>query len=1162
MPTTDKPKWVQEPNKRLLIWGCFRSRETKARYRFTQSGELVTLEALEQPSLPVFKLDRDAFFQAIRPEIGVVLDGTEMIYGDDTLYGYKPVVPYEMPANALPLQLTSDSLLLEPAPVNGQQDNAQMAQQIGQKLFKQLAEHMKVLASFLHPSFNVRLAQLVADCANRMRSQPNITLGQFLKALHTDHALRSAMIQYLTCFRDDEAAVTERVRSALETANGTFSFLSTDPESKNRQLDNLLRMLKNLKGQLRAADLGNPPDWYGRYSGFTAYRVVEGSAETIGEGNNFAVYYNAYMDSAEWVARFLRAHPLQAHLFCYLASLFRSHNEGEINMAALAMFKWGIQEQPNRTVGDSEESMFRRRKEVNAIANQRVNDADSSVKELLVPHLSRILRAARSVHSPKRAYTRGNVFSDAVELWVAICEQALEGAMGKILQEFDCLVQEQLDVAYNRLLREIQQKKEKAEQQVKQKGHDFNEDEAPFLNAAELGNKIKNEWLKDQNREFKDAVLKSWKAHIGKKKKLTQEEAKSAFNKALMEGAFDRLIGDVRNNQEQLQAERKVYEARARLWLYDAQAPEEHTPGRATAAVTSKEVANLNANDQQAAQDNETTSFKGKVGPGVLQQAPTTHVIDLSPAQLEQLRDLPHDQEINVRTRGEGGTDVGTLKLPREDVPAPAGTPPQAGQNQTAKAILERSPDAAPVRSDDLELVVIDPNGKEKKLPAELIANEWEVVCPPQACEDAEEMTTAAQSYADLYDDLTEIHRKLTNPGKDAGPELQCLAAAFALCLHLWATPRSQVNLEAVDMSNVTGVTIEMVKQLAGARADELEQQNGEPSDLVKRVDLSKVYPLADADQDKMTTLLKYHYDLCSRLKEVREYLEEVREVGAVFEGLKSSDLEVQVINDTVGRWLKTHGAMEHPVDEPWCNEPVLAMYLTRSARPTEAALTDLSKRILGRVNDVNAPQFQIPILFASHRVAGGLNARDVPCVCLNGLPLPPLGLKGEQNVVPVKPLIQWTPDLLWVIALLTEQGDLGKPTTNWARDVLSGLPSWPKNGDWQTVLQYLRTLWTEGPDQLKEVANRVKLAKLINLCLACGFTWKGNLTTTLDPWYGATPDRQPLNEAFGGLAVSAPDTLKLGTGTDAKAVNNRTAFTFPSNGNDGFQIDGKDILW
>ena len=372
---------VQGPNKRLLIWGKYRLEDYTPRYFFVHGGDTYQqafwdnaekrLKDDETKTARRLKLDRKTFFETLRPELRLVLDPknplSNIMIGDMPFYGFVLQTPAEAAASgnlSQSLPLLPDSLLLSGPRTT--ETTYRAIQQTGKLLFDQLCTHLRVLGSFAHPNFIRAVSELIArwvptKANKKLGATQKIAVGLFQSKLFEKREVRRAMITFLLCLPEDETPVGSRIKTLLLDTKPGFT-----PGQEESQAARVLGALKEVKLALRSMEVaGDPPKWFARYGaaeffGFKALRSKANRTEVLPEGENFAVYYRAYRDSADWVNRFCRAAPLHSFLTCYLFSLYAPHGDDDVAKAAEVGFQFGIAEATPRRLDDSYASMAKR----------------------------------------------------------------------------------------------------------------------------------------------------------------------------------------------------------------------------------------------------------------------------------------------------------------------------------------------------------------------------------------------------------------------------------------------------------------------------------------------------------------------------------------------------------------------------------------------------------------------------------------------------------------------------------------------------------------------------------------------------------------------------------------------------------------------------------
>ena len=93
-------------------------------------------------------------------------------------------------------------------------------------------------------------------------------------------------------------------------------------------------------------------------------------------------------------------------------------------------------------------------------------------------------------------------------------------------------------------------------------------------------------------------------------------------------------------------------------------------------------------------------------------------------------------------------------------------------------------------------------------------------------------------------------------------------------------------------LSNILG-EVDNSKILDGVLSKEPELLR-----LLQKINLSQYYPVEEGEEGKrnISTILQYHYELCTKLNKVKKYLQELAEIKHFFEIMQRTDLEIVVI--------------------------------------------------------------------------------------------------------------------------------------------------------------------------------------------------------------------------------------------------------------------------
>ena len=829
-----------------------------------------------------------------------------------------------------------------------------------------------------------------------------------------------------------------------------------------------------------------------------------------GRGKDVFALFRCYKDASDWVSRFVRTNVQHSYLFCWLASKYKEHQRGTFRDAATEMFERGMKGQgTKRHIRGTREG---RRAELRSIEEHRSRvELPAIQRENFATHLDLVADRIKSYFLPKHSYTRQELRKRNERLFVTCCQ--LAGGFVSELHGENEGMSEELMKLYQPILV-------------------YNQDgKVEGLSRQSFERDLKKKFVDHADSALIESLFQ------GLDETVSVEDVKGRFVSLFANRVFDHFVTGWKDNVGKIHEEyiqlQSLYDLRAGVAV-EAGEEEAGLPVHVVTGLTLPEL-----NDEVSKSQKENLEFE-------LTGGGEKAFIDI---------EIPMALQDELRKANLVGVTGGTVNYDDK----PMGT--IKFDQDEGKVVVERQEGVK------LEDSKPDPQKISARLPSdgEEIAVELHKFDIPLG-RLLPETNQDLLRVVDVYDDLTkkqnECHALYTDEKDSEGDRMfRRNIRSLLFGEALLSTPRNQVNLDAEDLSNVIGVIMEMVEHLSETDMSWFDNQPFADAELggerLRKINLSEFYPLADDDKDVMQKILQYHYSLCQEVEEVRDYLNELQDLREFFDSVRSSDLEIQVINKTFAEYCETIETAESHV---FLREPPLILYATLQSEASPSTLQEFYNKVKFYYGRSSSKELQIPLVVTSEDEAEMQAELGMPVFGKKTIRLPQLGEHG----VPVSHVVQELPYLMWAASLLSSRGcdfgiverDLNERLIRELED--AGLPEPPTRGD--GIYDYLRKCWTTSDS----VRNQLIMLKWLNAgfntgAFEPGAADKNNLSLVIRELY----DNEHYQAVFEGLPFGEerPRTIKVcDNGLERRSYKDLFA---PNNAfvpGTLFEIDGKEV--
>ena len=1081
--TPEQLNSLRGANRKLAIFGKLNADPQKQRFVFTNDG---TGDAC---------LGAEHFFRLVEPELRMpaVADSQSITIGAANYNQYDLKLPIEGGGQTQKLLIDSP-LLAAAAPTPSGVDSYQLYQLLGAKLFRELLTNLDTVVRFSSSKFTRSLLKYAKDyifdaANNQLRKSGSSLLDKtaWNSLCQGSQRLQAGFVKYLTCCVADESDCLGKVAALLETESAVG-------KDRVEAVKSAIVQARTTLWSANASDatyttLLNTAAfrWLDDYPDDPEYGIKIQSVKERG----FFAYYRAYRLASDDVHRFVRTQSLRSFVFVWLASKFMAHDSENYPLAAREMYRQGKEEHKENWVsGETLETSERNRRIImgtESLAEGRAEFADDVNYQTFASSQKNQLW---EITRPKGNFNRRRLVARIRALFVKLGQRA--GGIG------------------GQLLRESAKQDEEL---VKERQRILGAKTADLLEVCHkvrdrYSAKATNDAVRSKVEALLDGILK-----LGSE----PEPLRQSFEEACMEAlslisttAFDEAW---RKNRGQIDADAKYLGELADLRLganVVGQRAEKFIPGF--------QITSISIPDTKL----ETTKDKNRRQQELEQEAQTSQQAR-PPIKLS----VPRPQALPTDAIGLGNIVVAANQIATVDV-----------QDRKIEIAFPPNVDAKQVLSEDAELNVA---GKSYRV-VNLAIRDLQTI--PQLAPPVGSPVQVAEKHDLLSKKQDEILGDYLDLAKGDN-ELQRGFRAMTFAEYLYEAPDGSIDLITDDLSNINGVLIDTVEHAGEMSLGGKLYDNAPTVGLtsLRSLNLSENYPVVDGDQ--MSSILQYHYELCTKVKNISTYLGEVADLRDFFDIIRKTDLQVTFYNQTLGE----HFAPGQ-VQNLFCvKDPPLVVFLTSQA-DAAAGLSTFGNRLARAITDTaNAKLTQVPIFVASRALDGPLNGL-APIITVAGLPLPELlpadggavaGITALNVMLPqgiqiAGRKLRFSSQLLLAASLLLpneQAGAFGTLIGDWNDEVVdqtnanAGIHLEPQ----QPVATFLRRIWLEPTGKL---LGQVIYTKWLNFFIQAkrsgnpidaGASLTGDFARRIATWY-ADPARE-LVQAFDRLSLTQPLIVK-----------------------------------
>ncbi len=971
MLTPQQLDLLKKSNKTLAILGFFRNEDKQIRYVFKNSGG-------KDGKISVVDL-----FAKLRPELCSCSDSTLQI-GDKQFNKYSlytPLKALELQKKGEIKQIHSqpvlfDSPLLDDTIYSGEE--AKAIQEQGKKVVQQLVENLDTVAYFSHSHFTKSLVKVAKhylfEEANRNLEHKIADGAQWYKTINSDNSFCSRMIQYLTAYEQDEPEIETAFRKYLKGLTTTGEGLTTTGDKRiytDEQIDKLAEALIRCKRVMLDGTEEDPTwkkiaqsnqfSWLKNYASDPNYGLSHPQIGRKVGDKNFLAYYNFFMEASDKIHRIVRTQAIHSSVFCWLAGKYIKWDSQEREAAGRKMFEIGVKNQQEQRIRD--ENSEARRRNLDLIRTTSVEDSLTNQIHGGSNYENFAKKAEDNIFNallPDRAVTRKALRSRAKILFKML-NQISGGKAGQLLQENDEF--NQIFVKYYRCIlnTELDENTELSEQIAKfaerlhkeaakdQEVKKFNEKFSNFDIREFLDIIIDTARQQLKDAEEKNLALKELKNHI-------KNQVKEAFISKYANKSKNRFAEEYLKNQDQIKKEEQMAED-----LYDLRSMQEVSAKEGTAGAPVYVMTDLSMPDFQDIDTDIKKIRRQNTQKEAQTAAQTSLTLSVTAPKPVTLQEVAVGQELKV-TNG-ANQKIGTCTVQEDNIML------SVAEIELAE---EFTSDSAAINIDGKTLKL-----QELDIP--------EVTDFPKQ-EEIQKTNSIAQTAENHYEQLSKSMNRILEKYRDEDylePDFNRAFRSLLLCEYIQAAPQGATQLGREDLSNILGLMVDIAEHLGEVDNNKiLDGVLSEPETLrlLQKINLSKYYPAEKPEE--ISLILQYHYELCNKLNEVKNYLEELAKIKNFFEIMQGTDLEIVFLNTTLeeyGTNVNDLNIFSFHADSP------SVVYLTSQANATgvsiEKSLEKTAETLAKLINtNRDADKLQIPIFISSQELS--INQVPLPLIC------------------------------------------------------------------------------------------------------------------------------------------------------------------------------------
>ncbi|MEK8021447.1 MAG: hypothetical protein VSS75_031610, partial [Candidatus Parabeggiatoa sp.] len=849
--------------------------------------------------------------------------------------------------------------------------------------------------------------------------------------------------------------------------------------------------------------------WLTNYIG-SEYDISASVDEAAG---NFAHYYKLFREHSDNVHRFLRSGPLHSFLFCWLASKYQEHTEGQTqNDASNVMFQIGVEGQgKKRIIAESsaewQETTHRIR---DAISLDRLSPEQQ--KDINNPTLYEAGSEALGSNLIKALETRGNftrrqLVQRCEDLFV---ETALlvGGAMGDILRQFNQRFDDYM-VLYHAIL--LQK----------------NGSPADFKQAMQCAT------LKAISPPQLDDITNRLFADLAGVKDCTAQPIKKAFLEIITEDTQGDYFKAYLDKQDEIDATsvklRDTY--RVRLMDVDAAGNDNASQIGIAGVAALHDIPDITAQCSEVRRQAQIKRLASQIKPDIPFQTTLRQGILSGEYQIVQqdtvigtatVDDKIRENTLVMMSGQFEANEIDTVKEAEQLIAVSNADDAQRftwkrtdyalvgkalnsqekNEVVTFKDInLHSFEGAVPIAGSyqlqvdgdtvgEVTLTTETQNNTVPTIAGTLNTNDLDVI----ASDEKLTLKKGEQSFdwqAKERDDLLPIVRDYRGlkPRDVAGDELWQQQAVseqqfdhfvgksnqddmmmrlhtLVLGEYMLAAPDGKVALDTADLSKMSGLIFDLVRRIGNPKVKALFTNKPSPELLndpksgLNAINLSQYYPVSDSAE--LNTVLQHHYAACKELLSMQDYVREIDQLRRTFDLLRhDKSIEIRLMNQTLEEDVNCTQSNNEVL---LCNDDerdhhALFVYLTAQS-DAQNGLESLKALLPGDIGVLSQTGWhtQLPLFVTTDKT---VKSDAFPVISRESIALPDFSkLKGG---------IQGIPLLELCLSLMTtiDYGKFGEFLRKIHNDFVklnkeveaAGIP---QKG--QSISDYLKTLWFTHP--------------------------------------------------------------------------------------------------
>ncbi|MEK8021976.1 MAG: hypothetical protein VSS75_034300, partial [Candidatus Parabeggiatoa sp.] len=827
----------------------------------------------------------------------------------------------------------------------------------GGRLFEALLTDLNQVARFYQGKFSKALLKLAKEYLLVYANQ-TLTRGSqientaWYQAFLSHPNLTTTILKYLTAYPEDVVKIQQQFEQELQKATEGQTHWTDHGDEYRKALSEGLAMCRQAleSGDDTLKKLANQQSdmrWLVDYIGSREYDINKAFNEAA---KNFDHYYRLFREHSDNVHRFLRSGPLHSFLFCWLASKYLEHTEGQTqNNASNVMFQIGVEGQGKKRI--IAESQAEWRETIDTIRQGISFDklSEEEGKKITNPDLYQAGSEAVGTNLIKSLETTGNFtrkqlrqrcenlfvetallmgdamgdileqfnerFDDYMVLYHAIIRQK-SGSPDEFKQAMQCATLKaisppQLDDITNRLFADLAGIMDCTAQPVKQ----------AFLKV--ITENTQGEYFKAYVDKQKDIDAASLQLRETYRARLMEVDATGDYPGIAGVAALHQ-IPDIKDKHIQARQEAQIKRLASevkQIVPFQTTLPEGIPTGEYQIVQNDTVIGSATVEDK--IRENTLVMMSGQFEANEIDTVKEAEqIIAVSNADdsqrftwkctdyalvgkalnSQEKNEIVTFKDITLHSF-EGAVPIaGSYQLQVDGDTVGEVTLTTETQNNTVPTI------SGTMNTDHLEVIASDESLTLRKGKDSF---DWQAKARKDLMPIVRDYPGLRPAYVannQLCQQLAKDEQqfdKFVAKGLIDQDDLMMRLHTLVLGEYMLAAPEGQVPLDTADLSKMSGLIFDLIRHIGNPKVEALFENQpskellDDPARGLKAINLSQYYPVSDSAE--LNTVLQHHYAACKELLSMQDYVREIEQVRRTFDLLQhDKHIEIMLINQTL----------------------------------------------------------------------------------------------------------------------------------------------------------------------------------------------------------------------------------------------------------------------